>query len=114
MTVAVGPIPDAQQRIEVFCSPAGADAFRSVVGHQEIWRPDPFDVETIHEEARSAFRRALNRAAAKPPPPAGSVLLLLGVAGSGKTHLMRAFRSHVHGDSRGYCGYLQLTSTSGN
>src|SRR5260370_3969272 len=110
--VAVVPAPAAQRRIDAFCSQTGAEVFRSVVGHQEIWRPDPFDVETIHEEARAAFRRALSRAAAKPPPPAGSVLLLLGVSGSGKTHLMRAFRNYVHGNARGYCGYLQMTSTS--
>ncbi len=89
---AVVPPPAAQRRIEAFCSPAGAEVFRSVVGHQEIWRSDPFDVETIHEEARAAFQRALNRAALKPAPPAGSVLLLLGVSGSGKTHLVTVHR----------------------
>jgi hypothetical protein len=86
----------------------------SVVYQQQIWMPDPFDVETIHEEARETFQRLLNRAAMQPPPPSGRVLLLLGVSGSGKTHLMRAFRNYVHADDRGYCGYLQMTSQVSN
>jgi hypothetical protein len=45
-----------------------------------------------------------------PPPPAGAVLVLLGEAGSGKTHLMRAFRSRAHSQGLGYCGYLQMTT----
>jgi hypothetical protein len=112
MTAVLSEASAAQRRVEAFCSPAGAEVFRSVVGHQEIWRPDPFDVETIHEEARDAFQRLLTRAANR--PPGGSILLLLGVSGSGKTHLMRAFRTYVHGDGRGYCGYLQMTSAASN
>src|SRR5262249_27966257 len=60
--------------------------------------------------AREQFERLLNRAAMTPPPAFGKILLLLGEAGSGKTHLMRAFRNSTHAEGRGYCGYLQMTS----
>jgi energy-coupling factor transporter ATP-binding protein EcfA2 len=106
------PAPSAaDRRLEVFCSAAGPEVFHSIVGHQEIWRPDPYDVPTIHEEARDTFRRLLDRAAAG--PETGKVLLLQGVSGSGKTHLMRAFRNLVH-EERGYCGYMQLSSAATN
>lgn len=101
----------ADRRLEVFCSAAGPEIFHSIVGHQEIWMPDPFDVPTIHEDARDTFRQLLNRAAAG--PATGKLLLLQGVSGSGKTHLMRAFRNMVH-EERGYCGYMQMTSAATN
>ena len=66
--------------------------FSGVVSANQIWKPDPFDVETIHHEARAAFSQLLNRAAGSDPPPHGKSLLLLGEAGSGNTHLIRAFR----------------------
>ena len=56
----------------------------------------------------------LNRAGRTPPPPSGAVLVLLGEAGSGKTHLMRAFRTRAHGQGLGYCGYLQMTAEASN
>ena len=40
--------------------------------------------------------------------------MLLGEAGSGKTHLMRAFRTRAHGQGLGYCGYLQMTAEASN
>ena len=40
--------------------------------------------------------------------------MLLGEAGSGKTHLMRAFRTRAHGQGLGYCGYLQMTAEVSN
>ena len=39
--------------------------------------------------------------------------MLLGESGSGKTHLMRAFRGRVHGAERGYCAYMQMTAFTG-
>jgi energy-coupling factor transporter ATP-binding protein EcfA2 len=101
----------ADRRPEVFCSAAGPEIFHSIVGHQEIWAADPFDVPTIHEEARDTFRQLLDRAAAG--PATGKLLLLQGVSGSGKTHLMRAFRNLAH-EERGYCGYMQMTSAATN
>jgi hypothetical protein len=50
----------------------------------------------------------------QPNPLSGKSLLLRGEAGSGKTHLMRAFRNEVHRDGTGYCGYLQMTTRTGN
>ena len=71
-------------------------------------------METIHQEARDTFGRLLNRAAGPEPPPYGKALLLLGEAGSGKTHLMRAFRLMAHAAGTGYCGYLQMTTRTDN
>jgi hypothetical protein len=36
------------------------------------------------------------------------------VAGSGKTHLMRAFRNHVHGEQLGFAAYLQMSTRVSN
>ena len=48
------------------------------------------------------------------PPPHGKSLLLLGEAGSGKTHLMRSFRNAAHAAGAGYCGYLQMNTRTDN
>jgi hypothetical protein len=108
------PATDAQRRLAAFCSPAGGEVFHPIVYHQQIWTPDPLDVETIHAGAREVFGRLLNRASTQPPPSSGRVLLLLGVSGSGKTHLMRAFRSCTHGAERGYFGYMQMAAHVSN
>jgi hypothetical protein len=105
---------DDQRRLEVFCSSGGTEVFHPIVYNHEVWKPDPFDVETIHAEARTAFQRLLNRAASADDAAAGRILLLLGESGSGKTHLMRAFRNSVHEQRLGYCGYLPMTSNFGN
>src|SRR5207245_2780850 len=42
----------------------------------------------------------------------GRILLLQGEAGSGKTHLMRAFRNWAHEGGRGFYGYMQMTSAT--
>jgi hypothetical protein len=101
-------------RITAFCSPNAPEVFQSVAFQQQLWTPDPFDVEEIHAEAREAFARLLNRATTEGAEAVGSILLLKGEAGCGKTHLMRAFRNHVHGTRAGYVGYLQMTSIAQN
>jgi hypothetical protein len=101
-------------RVAAFCSPQCPDLFQAVVFSQEICRPDPYDVETIHAEGRSTFERLVSRATTPPGLPSGRVFLLRGEAGSGKTHLMRAFRNYVHGRGLGYCGYMSMTSSVGN
>ena len=88
--------------------------FHSVATPTAIWKADPYDVETIHAKPAAAFEHVLNRAGRTPPPPSGAVLVLLGEAGSGKTHLMRAFRTRRHGQGLGYCGYLQMTAEASN
>jgi hypothetical protein len=116
MTAAppVAPAPKLDPRFAAFIAGDGPEVFSAVVHANQVWNPDPFDVETIHGEAREAFGRLVRRAAAQEPPPFGKTLLLLGEAGSGKTHLMRAFRHAAHADATGYCGYLQMTTRTDN
>lgn len=113
MIAATTPAPAApatDPRLAAFIAPGAPEVFHSVATPTEIWRADPFDVDTIHAPAREAFERLLHRAAHVPPPPAGAALVLLGEAGSGKTHLMRAFRTRAHGQHLGYCAYMQMTT----
>ena len=102
----------ADARDLAFLAPGGPEVFHAVAHRDQIWRPDPFDVESIHAEAREVFRSLVARAGATPRPDSGRILLLMGESGSGKTHLMRAFRNHVHGGQLGYCGYMQMTSAT--
>lgn len=81
-----------QQRLEAFCSGAYPEIFHAIVHKQEIWKLDPFDVESIHEEARSTFQRLLLRAS-EDDLTSGRIFMLIGESGCGKTHLMRALRS---------------------
>jgi len=97
-----------------FLAPDGLEVFHSVATPAAIWKADPYDVETIHARGRAAFEHVLNRACRKPAPLSGAALVLLGEAGSGKTHLMRAFRTRAHGQGLGYCGYLQMTAEASN
>src|SRR5437870_4265472 len=114
MTAAASAAVAADPRLAAFCDRRGPEVFSAIVHSNQIWTPDPFDVETIHAEARQAFTGLLNRAAGPTRPPSGKTLLLLGEAGSGKTHLMRAFRTQAHCDGTGYCGYLQMTTRADN
>ncbi len=115
MTTATTPAAlAADPRVTAFCHPHGPDVFGGVVYGCELWSPDPFDVETVHPEARAVFHRLLDRASSPDAPRHGKTLLLLGEAGSGKTHLLRAFRAATHAAGTGYCGYLQMTSRSAN
>jgi GTPase SAR1 family protein len=98
--------------VRAFCSREAPEVFHAIAHRHEIWRPDPLDVPGIHEEARDTFARMLDRASTPPGLPSGRILLLLGEAGAGKTHLMRAFRNATHRSGRGYCGYLQMTSAT--
>jgi len=95
-------------RLEAFLSD-GREVFSSVQQGQNLWQADPFDVEALNAPARRAFKRLLERAASDAPPEAGRILLLLGESGSGKTHLVRAFRNLAHGQSKGFVGYMPMT-----
>ncbi|WP_406693976.1 helicase HerA-like domain-containing protein [Singulisphaera sp. Ch08] len=108
----MGPQTDA--RIDAFCSPEHSEVFHAIASRSDIWKDDPFDVETIHEDARTTFQRLVHRATSATGPSSGRILLLQGEAGSGKTHLMRAFRNWAHTGGRGYCGYMQMTSSTGH
>lgn len=107
-----GADADADPRARAFRSPDGPDVFSCVAQHSEIGRADPFDVETVHEEARRVFQRMVTQATTPPGLPYGRILVLRGAAGCGKTHLIRAFRSWAHGRGLGYCGYMQMTSAT--
>lgn len=96
--------------LETFLSNTKRDVFHSVEHRRQIWREDPFDVECVHASARAQFQRQLARVTTPPGLDAGRVLLLLGEAGSGKTHLVRAFRNHVHLNGLGFVGYMPMTT----
>jgi hypothetical protein len=113
-SVTPAPTATAEARLAAFCAPDAPEVFHSIVYQPQVWTSDPYDVETIHAEARETFGRMLRRAAVTPPPQSGRILLLLGEAGSGKTHLMRAFRGLTHADGVGYFGYLQMNADVGN
>jgi Cdc6-like AAA superfamily ATPase len=77
------------------------------------------DVEAIHAEARELFNTTLQRVtrprmSSTGETRVGRMILVRGEAGSGKTHLMRAFRNHVHRNGSGYFGYMQMTTASGD
>jgi len=95
-------------RLAAFLS--DTEVFHPIQHRHDVWRQDPFDVETVHKEARTAFERLLLRATTPPRPDSGRVLLLLGDSGCGKTHLLRAFRSKAHERSLGFVGYMQMTT----
>jgi hypothetical protein len=99
--------PNRDPRDAAYCSPASPDVFHAVAHGSEVFTPDPFDVEEIHTEARAAFSRLVDRSA---DAQFGKLLLVKGVAGSGKTHLMRVFRNHVHGEQLGFTAYLQMST----
>ncbi len=114
MTEPEIPPVSADRRAAAFCSPGAIEVFHAVAYRNDIWKDDPFDVETIHDEARSVFQRLVSRASvgSGASASAGRILLLQGEAGSGKTHLMRAFRNWTHSGGRGYYGYMQMTSAT--
>ena len=71
-------------RFETFRSHQGLDVFHPVTHQHQIWQPDPYDVETIHLEARSTYERLLNRVDSNTPADSGRILLLQGESGAGK------------------------------
>lgn len=103
-------VPDP--RLAAFCSSSRPELFHAIVHRHEIFRHDKMDVPEVHEEARAAFARVLNTVGTE--LDFGKILLLLGEAGSGKTHLMRAFRSEVTRNASGYFTYMQMTSSEAN
>lgn len=103
--------PARDPRDSAYCSSASPEVFHAVAHGSEVFTVDPFDVEQIHAEARAAFSRLLDRAG---DAQFGKMLLVKGVAGSGKTHLMRAFRSQVHGEQLGFVAYLQMSTRVAN
>ena len=112
-TEARGGPDEGDPRIAAFCSTRMDGLFHAFAYANDIWRLDPFDVGTIHTDARETFQRIVGRVRETSGLPTGRILLLLGESGCGKTHLMRAFRNQVHARGSGYCGYLQMTAFTG-
>ncbi len=92
----------------------GCEVFDSIQQGDNLWTRDPFDEESVNAPARHEFKRLLERAVGSRSPGTGKLLLLLGEAGSGKTHLVRFFRSLVHGQGKGYVGYMPMTVDAPN
>jgi Cdc6-like AAA superfamily ATPase len=97
-------------RAVAFCRSDGPEVFSSIAHGSHFHERDPFDVESIHADARNVFHQQVERATT--PEQAhhghGHTLLILGDSGAGKTHLLRALRAQVHARRLGYVGYLQL------
>ena len=104
-----GP-PEADPRVAAFCSPDLPELFHAFAYASDVWKPDPFDVESIHRGARDVLRRIVGRVlepsghGRRPDPPA---------AGRGRLRQdppdarlpQRAPRA-----GQGYCGYMQMTA----
>lgn len=97
-------------RIVAFCNPAGPPVFRAIAQAHQVWERDPFDAEMVHAEARDTFERLVDRVTAPNADRRGRMLVVRGPSGAGKTHLMRAFRSYLHGRRRGFAAYMQMTT----
>jgi hypothetical protein len=108
------PVAGSDPRTTAFCRADGADVFGSVAQAAHMHIRDPLDVDTIHADARAVFERLLVHATTPSSHDHGRILLIRGESGSGKTHLMRAFRAMVHGPRLGFCGYASLTSDAGD
>lgn len=111
------PVVDdtADPRALAFCRGDGPEVFVSIAHSSQIHVRDPFDVQSIHAEAREVFHHQVERAVT-PSQHAlghGRLMLILGESGSGKTHLLRALRNQLHSQRRGYAGYMQMTTEVG-
>src|SRR5689334_19243548 len=102
--------PRANARAAAFCSPDQPDPFHAFAYASQVWKPDPFDVDSIHRGARDILRRVVGQVLRPSGLGVGRILLMLGEAGCGKTHLMRAFRNELHARGQGYVGYMQMTA----
>ncbi len=70
-TTTVPRDPDTEARVAAFCSRKHPEIFHAIAYRNDIWKADPFDVETIHEEARAMFQRLVERAANPEGPSTG-------------------------------------------
>lgn len=101
---------EGDPRLDIFLSSAKKEVFHPIEHRHQIWRESPFDVETVHAQAREQFQELLAQVTTPPGLDSGRIYLLLGESGSGKTNLVRSFRNHVHYNGRGFVGYMQMTT----
>ncbi|HET7504127.1 MAG TPA: DUF87 domain-containing protein [Kofleriaceae bacterium] len=112
-TAASANRPSVDPRLKAFL--AGPGVFAAVQQASSVFESDPFDVESIHQDARASFEQMVERAISPQHHAArGRMLLVLGESGAGKTHLLRGFRRHVHEYGRGFVAYAQMNSASDN
>jgi Helicase HerA, central domain/AAA ATPase domain len=103
--------PKVDLRVQAFLTPTRA--FAAVQQASSVYDDDPFDVETIHAETRQAFAEMVERATSPDIyGDRGRMMLILGDAGTGKTHLLRGLRKHVQEYRHGFVVYAQLHSSS--
>jgi len=101
--------PTVDPRLRAFLGSTGV--FASIQQAASVFETDPFDVEKIHQDARTSFEQLLEHALDPGRhSERGRILLILGESGAGKTHLLRGFRRHVHEYSRGFVAYAQMNS----
>jgi GTPase SAR1 family protein len=89
----------------------------SITWEDDIWRADPVDVALVHAKARQRFVDLLGSVVGARAGGAASqarILLFHGQSGAGKTHLIRALRSHAHRAGTAYFGYAQMTPDVSN
>jgi GTPase SAR1 family protein len=98
-------------RVQTFMH--GRQVFSSIAHASSVFEEDPFDVEKVHLHARETFWNLIEHTS-MPEIYAerGRMMLVLGDAGAGKTHLLRSFRRHVHDNGLGFVAYAQLQSRS--
>ncbi len=97
-------------RLAAFCDREGPHVFGAIAHAHQVWERDPFDVDSVHAEAREAFERLVRRVTSPDADERGRILVMRGQSGAGKTHLMRAFRGHLHGRRMGFAAYMQMTT----
>lgn len=109
---AAGLAPGAEvdRRIQVFLSKA--PVFASIQKAVSVYEADPFDVDSMHGEARASFRRLVKQAMTQSRhTSSGRALLVVGGSGYGKTHLLRSFWSYVQEFGRGFVAYAQMDAS---
>jgi len=92
-----------------------AHAFdHSITWEDDVWQIDPYDVVEVHGHARAKFDNLLDDVVHGRSGSMSRILLFHGQSGAGKTHLLRALRSHAHAQEVGYFGYAQMTPDVSN